>query len=485
MASLVGKSLLNGKYTLEQELGQGGFGVTYRAINHALNQFVVIKTVNEALRYDPKFADFQRHFQDEARRLARCSHPNIVRVSDFFVEDGSPYIVMDYIPGETLGNLVLPNNPLPEALALHYIRQVAEAVRAIHHTGLLHRDVKPQNVILREGTQQVVLIDFGIAREFTPGQTQTHTRIASDGYAPIEQYLPQAKRTSAIDVYGLAATLYTLLTAQIPVAAILRDRVQLSSPRELCPQLNAAVSEAVMRGMAVEPQHRPNTVDEWLMLLPNVLAYEPTVAATAGSISRMATTPVAPVYRPAPTNVAPVRTPQPQRSGSNWWLPGIVLLVAIASLGFALTRLLSGSSSAPSQEASPTPVPAATPVFPQSQPLESGITPSTPTPEASPSPTPDVAEPSPPDASPPTSESPAPELSPSPIEPTAPAPPEASPSVVPSSSPSPVGGTVTEPAPPPPSTAQPLNTQPSSPDQGTGEPSQEKQESPLPAGTTN
>lgn len=268
MTTPVGKTLQSGKYTLEQELGQGGFGVTYTAIHHALGQIVVIKTLNSSLQRNPNFLNFQRQFQDEARRLARFSHPNIVRVTDFFIEADMPYIVMDFIPGQTLKTLVTPRNPLPEATALHYIRQVAAALRVVHHHGLLHRDVKPQNVILRQGTQDVVLIDFGIAREFTPGLTQTHTGILSEGYAPIEQYLPKAKRTPATDVYGLAATLYTLLTAEVPVPATLRHRQRLPEPRNLRPELSVMINQAVLQGMAVEPEQRPASVDEWLALLP-------------------------------------------------------------------------------------------------------------------------------------------------------------------------------------------------------------------------
>ncbi|NJO40420.1 MAG: protein kinase [Cyanobacteria bacterium RU_5_0] len=267
MTLQVGMTLQSGKYTLEQELGQGGFGITYTATHHALGQLVVIKTLNQSLRQEPDFAEFCRQFQEEARRLAKFTHPNIVRVSDFFVEDGLPYIVMDFIPGQTLRTLVLPNNPLPEPIALHYIRQVGAALNVVHQNGLLHRDVKPQNIILRQGTDQVVLIDFGIAREFTPDQTQTHTGILSPGYAPIEQYLPRAKRNPATDVYGLAATLYTLLTAKTPVASIVRHREPLPSPRQLRPDLTSTLSEAILRGMALEPDQRPATVDEWFALL--------------------------------------------------------------------------------------------------------------------------------------------------------------------------------------------------------------------------
>ncbi|MCC5604877.1 serine/threonine-protein kinase [Nostoc favosum] len=266
---LAGTILQDGKYTLIQEIGRGGFGITFKATHHYLGQEVVMKTINERLRQHPDFAKFERQFQDEARRLATCIHTNIVRVSDFFVEAGLPYMVMEYIRGETLGDaFVLPGIPLPEATAIHYIRQIGAALQVVHNNGLLHRDVKPDNIILREGTQEVVLIDFGIAREFNGSVRQTHTGMVSEGYSPIEQYLTQAPRTPATDVYGLAATLYSLLTAQVPMPALLRDREQMPSPRELQPHLSAAVNQAVMRGMAVESRFRPSTVAEWLQLLP-------------------------------------------------------------------------------------------------------------------------------------------------------------------------------------------------------------------------
>lgn len=283
MNSLVGTSLQGGKYTLDQELGRGGFGVTFKAIHHYLGQVVVIKTLNESMHLNPDFPRFQRLFQDEARRLALCMHPHIVRVSDFFVEAGWPYMVMDYIEGETLQALVLPGKALSEATAIYYIRQVGEALKVVHEKGLLHRDIKPANVIRCQGSHQVVLIDFGIAREFTPDSTQTHTNMLSEGYAPLEQYLIKEKRTPASDVYGLAATLYTLLTAQIPTPAVIRDRQPMPSPREIQPTLSVAVNQAVMRGMAVEARYRPTTVEEWLSLLPDLL-FEPNDNLTPSSL---------------------------------------------------------------------------------------------------------------------------------------------------------------------------------------------------------
>ncbi len=303
MNSLIGQSLQGGKYTLDEELGRGGFGITFKATHHFLGQLVVVKTLNEALRHEPDYADYQRKFQDEARRLALCVHPNIVRVSDFFIEADQAYMVMDYIPGPNLEALVFPDKPLPEAIAVHYARQIGSALKVVHQNGLLHRDVKPQNIILRQNTQEVVLIDFGIAREFTPGSTQTHTSLISAGYAPIEQYLSQEKRTPATDVYGLAATLYALLTARVPVASILRDRQPAPDPRDLRPDLSAAVNQAVIRGMAIDVRHRPASMDAWLALLPQ------TTEATPHS-----TPSVQPTQTAATVAVAPQRSPQKPRS---------------------------------------------------------------------------------------------------------------------------------------------------------------------------
>ncbi len=264
MVLLVGR----GKYLLQEEVVRGISGVTYKAINQINNQVVVIKTFKSESLKQTELFDIRKKFLNEAQRLIKCSHPSIIPYHEFFIEDGVPYIVMDYILGKTLDKIVLPDTPLPEAIALEYIRQVGEALKVVHDNGLLHRDVKPNNLILRQDRQQVVLIDFGISREFSRGLVQTHTSLVSDGYAPIEQYLPKAKRTPATDIYGLAATLYTLLTAQIPIAATLRDRLPLDTPQKIRPELSDRISQAVMEGMALELEKRPSSVDQWLALLP-------------------------------------------------------------------------------------------------------------------------------------------------------------------------------------------------------------------------
>ncbi len=350
---IAGKTLQGGKYTLEQELGRGGFGITFKATHRYLNQVVVIKTLNESLRREAQFAKFQSQFQDEARRLATCVHPNIVRVSDFFIEDGLPYMVMDYIPGVTIDLVVFPDKPLVEAKAIHYIRQIGAALQVVHQNNLLHRDIKPQNIILRQGTEEVVLIDFGIAREFTPGSTQTHTGMVSEGYAPIEQYLYQAPRTPATDVYGLAATMYALLTARVPVAASLRDRLPLPAPIDLQPQLSKAVSQAVMRGMAVEARFRPATISEWLALLP-----APTQAIAVVPAPTVATVALIPQHPKKPDRIAPPPRAIPAVKKRPFpWLAvfGSVTLAAI--VGVALSKVLSNYLQPPNSVPVVTPLP--------------------------------------------------------------------------------------------------------------------------------
>ncbi|MEO1390430.1 MAG: serine/threonine-protein kinase [Cyanobacteria bacterium J06634_6] len=268
MSSLIGKSLQGGKYKLEDVLGRGGFGLTFRAHQNYLDQLVVIKTLNESYWSDPNLEELQQQFQDEARRLALCSHPNVVRVSDFFVEDQLPYMVMDYIPGRSLYDIVLPETgspqPLSEAAAVNYVQQIGKALQAVHSKGLLHRDVKPQNIMVHQLTGEAVLIDFGIARELSQNPNKTHTSIVSEGYAPIEQYLPKAQRSAATDIYGLAATLYTLLTGVVPVAAVLRDRTPLVPVHQLRSDVSPSVVDAIAQGMAVELKDRPQSVGRWL-----------------------------------------------------------------------------------------------------------------------------------------------------------------------------------------------------------------------------
>ncbi|MDB9340312.1 serine/threonine-protein kinase [Nodularia spumigena CS-336/02] len=267
MAWLSGQQLQGGKYLIEQELGEGGFGITYRAKDNN-GRLVVIKTLNEQVQRRPDFANFQQDFLNEAIKLARCSHPHIVQIHEVIHEDVLWCMVMEYIDGEDLASLVENQGVLSEAEALSYIQQIGEALIVVHNNGLLHRDIKPPNIMLRAGKSEAVLIDFGIARDFSPNLTQTHTQLLSDGFAPIEQYDKRAKRGAYTDVYALAATLYFVLTGEVPTMSPIRAiGTQLIAPKQINFSISDRLNQAILKGMEVKPENRPQSVQEWLKLL--------------------------------------------------------------------------------------------------------------------------------------------------------------------------------------------------------------------------
>ena len=267
MAWLSGQELQDGKYTIEKELGEGGFGITYRARDNHGN-FVVIKTVNDAIQKRADFTKFQQDFLNEAIKLAKCSHPHIVQIYEVIHENDLWCMVMEYIDGEDLGSLVENQGILSESEALRYIQQIGSALTVVHDNGLLHRDIKPQNIMLRSGKSEAVLIDFGIAREFTPNLTKTHTKILSDGFAPIEQYDARAKRGAFTDVYALAATLYSVLTGELPTISPMRAiGTELAEAKKINSSISDKVNQAIIKGMELKPENRSQSINEWLSLL--------------------------------------------------------------------------------------------------------------------------------------------------------------------------------------------------------------------------
>ena len=282
----VGATLQDGKYRIDGVLNKGGFGRTYTAKHHHLDQAVIIKTLNRSHCLPFNLQQRIQRFITEARRLAQYQHPQIVRVKDLFLESGLPFVVMDYVPGLTLAQLTV-HHPLPEAVAVDYVRQIADALATIHRTGHLHRIISPDNVRVWDQTQTVVLTDFGIARQLMPEVTPINPSVLAPGYAAIEQYLPQRTWTAATDIYALAATLYTLLTGHVPAPAVQREHAPLPAPRQFQPQLSSTVEHAVMCGMALKPQERPQTVTEWLNLLPQAImsAHHSHALVDAGTVA--------------------------------------------------------------------------------------------------------------------------------------------------------------------------------------------------------
>ncbi|NEP87614.1 MAG: serine/threonine protein kinase [Okeania sp. SIO2C2] len=271
-----GVILQKGKYTIDSILGQGGFGITYRAIHHQHNQIVVLKTLNESLRHHQDFAKFKHQFIDEVHLLTNSRHPNIVRVWDFFEEEQFFFMVMDYIPGQNLADLIQSGHKLHPNEAIDYVHQIASALSVVHKNGFLHRDIQPKNIIRQQGTNTVILTDFGITCDLTAGIRQTYANLFSVGYAAPEQCDLEQKLTPAADIYALTATLYYLLTGKAPTPAALRlsDEaipqtliVSTTELRLLETNLSPNIENAIIKGLEIDPQKRPQTLDNWFALL--------------------------------------------------------------------------------------------------------------------------------------------------------------------------------------------------------------------------
>ncbi len=203
--------------------------------------------------------------RDEARALARFRHPSIVTVHEFFEENDSIYVVMELVEGRSLRQIITEaGGPLPEAQVLGYARAIGEALGAVHSQNLLHRDVKPDNVIIT-GDGDVVLIDFGTAREFSSDQSSQMSQTLSPGYAPVEQYTARGRFGPSTDIYALGATMYHMATGRFPTPSLDRFTGQaLPPPHEVNPAISRQLSQAIMWAMNVESADRPQTAKSLL-----------------------------------------------------------------------------------------------------------------------------------------------------------------------------------------------------------------------------
>ncbi|PZR96029.1 MAG: hypothetical protein DLM69_11170 [Candidatus Chloroheliales bacterium] len=253
----VGSQLQGGKYVIEAVLGQGSFGITYRAANTGslLHKQVAIKELlvegsqrlaghvqHPPERSDESWGRLTANFEREAQTLARLKHSNIVTVHDAFAENGTIYIVMEFVDGTTLDQLVRQRGgKLPEDEALRYVAEIADALSVLHKNGVLHRDIKPANIVI-DKPGHAMLIDFGTARDFVADKTLTHSVILTPAFAPPEQFQARARRGPYTDIYALAATTYWLLTGEAPAmgeADAVKDDTRLN------PQIRTALAHAL------------------------------------------------------------------------------------------------------------------------------------------------------------------------------------------------------------------------------------------------
>ena len=280
--------LQGGKYVVGRVLGEGGFGITYLALDRTLRRLVAIKELfpqsqvgrgRDGMSVRAGSADDADGFRyalsrflDEARTVASFNHPQLVRVLDFFEENGTGYLVMEYYKGGSLSELFrrqYATRPMPEVEALGIMRPVLAGLAVVHDRGWMHRDIKPPNIYLADW-KQPVLLDFGAARMAVGEKSRSLSLILTDGYAPIEQYSSRGRNQGPwTDIYACAATLYHVLSGRRPPSAIaLRmGEEELRPLSELRRDIRPAVSEAIERGMALAIEDRPRNVAEFLRLL--------------------------------------------------------------------------------------------------------------------------------------------------------------------------------------------------------------------------
>lgn len=338
MAWVKGDRLQGGKYIIERELGRGRFGITYLVKNKKGDR-QVIKTLNDDLLISLSQEDrgrLETMFWQEALKLSQCKHEHIVQVAEPFKEKEHWCLVMEYVDGVSLADR--RQQILSEPEALGYIQQIGEALIKVHENRFIHRDVHPGNIFLRvrNGQPEAVLIDFGLALDFDHILTTNRTKETSEGFTPPELYAKDIPTAAYSDIYSLAATLYVLLTGELPVSALRRkvDNARLLEPKEHNPQISDRTNRAILIGMKLNPKQRSQSMREWLDLLgltgensqPSVIILPTTnptwerniqfwgvVIAAIAAIGTLLSGIVGwiPIFHPSPSSNQPSQSPSP------------------------------------------------------------------------------------------------------------------------------------------------------------------------------
>lgn len=291
-------------YRIEAELGHGGFGITYRAVDTRLDRLVAIKeylprdlafrssgqTVQAISQADHEMFEWGlERFLDEARTLAKFNHPNIVRVLQFFRANDTAYLVMEFCEGEPLDRKLQSLTRLPPETVQKLFDTLLDGLNELHKTDVIHRDIKPANIYLRSDGSPV-LLDFGSARQAVIGHSRSMTSVLSPHYAAIEQYSSTGKQGPWTDLYGLAATLYHCITGERPPEATdrIEDNIIPTTKAGASFGHNQALLIAIDWTLSLKPADRPQSANELkAMLLENnstrETIYDPTKHHDKGS----------------------------------------------------------------------------------------------------------------------------------------------------------------------------------------------------------
>ena len=351
-ATVIG-NLLRGRYRLEERIGSGGMSTVYRAFDETLERWVAIKVLHHTMEDDP--VQLER-FRREARTVARLNHPHVVTVIDAGEDDGHPFIVFEYVDGDTLKGLIKRTGPLQVVEAVAYAIEIGRGLMAAHQERLVHRDVKPQNVLIDpDGRAKVT--DFGISRSLdADGLTATGRVLGTTDYVAPEQALGEDV-TEQSDVYSLGICLFEMLTGAVPFSAESQVGVAMKHVREplpdvqaLRPEMSAALAAIVERSTSKERRNRYADAAEMVDDLEKVLGIE---AARAGATNGEATS----ILRALPDESAGY-APRRLRTGPRpLWLGIATMLLAAAGVAaFLLLRDTGSGDSAAKTASAPAPL---------------------------------------------------------------------------------------------------------------------------------
>jgi eukaryotic-like serine/threonine-protein kinase len=325
-------TVLSGRYKLEAKLGSGGMSTVYLARDNTLDRPVAVKVMHREMSEQ---ADQLERFRQEARAVAKLSHPNVVAVIDAGEDGGHPYIVFEYVEGETLKQRINRVGALDAQEALAYAIEIARGLTVAHARKMIHRDIKPQNVLI-DSEGRAKLTDFGISRQLEQdGMTATGRVLGTTDYVAPEQAMghPVDQRS---DVYSLGVVLYEMLVGQVPFhadsqvgVAMKHVNEELPDVQQRRPELSAAAAMVVERATAKDPSERYQSVGEMIDDLSTALEVE---AARAGSTTGEATSileAVAPAERKLP-------------SERRWSRVAIALVLLAAVAAIAVVVIISG-----------------------------------------------------------------------------------------------------------------------------------------------